>query len=672
MPELKGVITTDGGTVLPGRILHFYKLTAALYSGEQGIQPTFVKVVTDFNGRFNVNLAAGNWEMAINGYSTLQLTMPSSGQQYKLSDVITAIVPTVPTVYLPLAGGTMTGFIILHSNPTAAMHPVTLQYAQANFAPLSHVGSSGTSEHAVATTLVAGFMSTSDKSKLDGIGSGANVTSVFGRTGVVVAATNDYTWAQIDKSTSSLADITTRSAGDLSSGTLLAARMPALTGDVTSSSGTVSTSIAARAVTFAKLQAIATARILGRNTGGSGDVEELAASTVRSMLSIDNVENTALSTWAGSTNITTLGTISTGTWNGSRIGLSYLTTIATARLLGRNTAGTGDIEELSAATAKTLLSLNNVENTALSTWAGSTNITTLGTISTGTWNGSRIAFDYLTTIATARILGRNTGGSGNIEELSAATTKSLLSLNNVENTALSTWAGSTNLTTLGTISAGTWNGSTIGLAYGGTGDDLSSDANYSMYYMNGSFTSVSPNTSTTKKFLRMTGTGAAGQAPDWDTVVASDIASGTIATARLGSGTANSSKFLRGDQAWTEVTEVGTITSGSWHANIIDHQWGGTGADLSDDTTYPVLGIVYKATVSAFGVTNTSNSSVLVTNGSGTPSLSTNIPSGVQYNSLHIVGASASTKTTAGAPYANDGYVSLTINGTTHKFMTTA
>lgn len=40
---------------------------------------------------------------------------------------------------------------------------------------------------------------------------GGAVSSVFGRTGAVVAATNDYTWAQIDKTTSSLADITTRS-----------------------------------------------------------------------------------------------------------------------------------------------------------------------------------------------------------------------------------------------------------------------------------------------------------------------------------------------------------------------------------------------------------------------------------------------------------------------------
>lgn len=47
--------------------------------------------------------------------------------------------------------------------------------------------------------------------------------------------------------------------------------------------------------------------------------------------------------------------------------------------------------------------------------------------------------------------------------------KADLSLNNVENTALSTWAGSVNITTLGTIATGTWNGSVIGSNYGGAG-----------------------------------------------------------------------------------------------------------------------------------------------------------------------------------------------------------
>lgn len=48
-------------------------------------------------------------------------------------------------------------------------------------------------------------------------------------------------------------------------------------------------------------------------------------------------------------------------------------------------------------------------------------------------------------------------------------TKSDVGLGNVENTALSTWSGSTNITTLGTIATGTWNATTISVAKGGTG-----------------------------------------------------------------------------------------------------------------------------------------------------------------------------------------------------------
>lgn len=44
---------------------------------------------------------------------------------------------------------------------------------------------------------------------------------------------------------------------------------------------------------------------------------------------------------------------------------------------------------------KSSLSLNLVENTALSTWAGSTNLTTLGTIGTGAWNATAIPFAKL-------------------------------------------------------------------------------------------------------------------------------------------------------------------------------------------------------------------------------------------------------------------------------------
>lgn len=43
------------------------------------------------------------------------------------------------------------------------------------------------------------------------------------------------------------------------------------------------------------------------------------------------------------------------------------------------------------------------------------------------------------------------------------------------------------------------------------------------------------------------------------THAAADIASGTVPTARLGGGTANSSSFLRGDQVWAAPTAISTV-----------------------------------------------------------------------------------------------------------------
>jgi len=88
-----------------------------------------------------------------------------------------------------------------------------------------------------------------------------------------------------------------------------------------SGTGSFATTIAAGAVSLSKMANMATASFLGRNTAGTGSPEVLSASTARTMLSINNVENTALSTWSGSTNITTLGTVATGTWNATNISI---------------------------------------------------------------------------------------------------------------------------------------------------------------------------------------------------------------------------------------------------------------------------------------------------------------------------------------------------------------
>lgn len=49
----------------------------------------------------------------------------------------------------------------------------------------------------------------------------------------------------------------------------------------------------------------------------------------KSHVGLSNVENTALSTWTGSTYIDKVGTITSGTWNGNSIGASYLPTAST-------------------------------------------------------------------------------------------------------------------------------------------------------------------------------------------------------------------------------------------------------------------------------------------------------------------------------------------------------
>jgi hypothetical protein len=124
------------------------------------------------------------------------------------------------------------------------------------------------------------------------------------------------------------------------------------------------------------------------------------------------------------TNITSVGTIGAGTWQGTAIGDSYISSAATwnakqsALTFGiANTnaikiddadAADNDYAKLTAtgiegrsyAEVKTDLSLDNVENTALSTWVGSTNITTLGTIATGTWQGTAIGDSYISSAAT--------------------------------------------------------------------------------------------------------------------------------------------------------------------------------------------------------------------------------------------------------------------------------
>ena len=115
-------------------------------------------------------------------------------------------------------------------------------------------------------------------------------------------------------------------------------------------------------------------------------MEGRSAAEVKTDLSLDSVENTAISTWAGSGNLTTVGTVVAGTWSADTIAVTKggtgKTSITQNSFLKGGRRGI-PIPKGTYSEVKTDLSLDSVENTALSTWAGSANLTTLGTVTSG-------------------------------------------------------------------------------------------------------------------------------------------------------------------------------------------------------------------------------------------------------------------------------------------------
>lgn len=94
---------------------------------------------------------------------------------------------------------------------------------------------------------------------------------------------------------------------------------------------------------------------------------------------------------------------------------------------------------------------------------------------------------------------------------------------------------------------------TLPVAQGGT--NATSISAYAVVYGNSSgngYTGLGANTTTTKKFLRMTGTGSAGTAPIWDTVTKSDVGLGNVENTKLSTWTGN-----------TSISSIGTLTAGS-------------------------------------------------------------------------------------------------------------
>lgn len=73
-------------------------------------------------------------------------------------------------------------------------------------------------------------------------------------------------------------------------------------------------------------------------SGGSSSVTSVNGKTgsvviTQSDVGLSNVENTTLSTWTGTTNITTLGTVTTGVWSGTAISPNKIATDSSNRFI---------------------------------------------------------------------------------------------------------------------------------------------------------------------------------------------------------------------------------------------------------------------------------------------------------------------------------------------------
>lgn len=338
-------------------------------------------------------------------------------------------------------------------------------------------------------------------------------------------------------------------------------------------------------------------------------------------------------------NITNLGTITTGTWNGSLISLAFGGT--NANLIASN----GGIVWSNASQMQILAGTPTAGQVLVSgasgspSWSTATFPVTVGSAGTiirsnGTnWVASTAVF--ADTYATNNLLYSN--GANNVVGLSTSANGTLITdgagVPSISSTLPS--AVQLNITSLGTITTGVWQGSDITVPFGGTG--------------NTSFTAYSvivAGTTATGNFQNVVGVGTLGQVltsqgggalPQWTTVTGTGTvnpglinqlafyaAAGTVLS---GLATANNGVLITSaggipsisstlpSAVQGNITTVGTITSGIWQGTDIALAKGGTGATL----TASLGGIVY-STASAFAIlAGTATANQMLMSGAAAP-----------------------------------------------------
>ena len=183
---------------------------------------------------------------------------------------------------------------------------------------------------------------------------------------------------------------------------------------------------------------------------GSGDPQLATISGTSNQIDVTNgaasITLSLSSSYVGQTSITTLGTIGTGTWEGTDVGVAHGGTGLSSYAAGDviYASGTTTLAKLAKATDGDVLTLAS----GVPSWA----TPTVGDITAVT--------------AGAGMTGGGTTGDVTLNVI-GTTDKITVSADAV--TIASGYVGQTSITTLGTIATGTWEGTDVAVAHGGTG-----------------------------------------------------------------------------------------------------------------------------------------------------------------------------------------------------------
>jgi hypothetical protein len=280
-----------------------------------------------------------------------------------------------------------------------------------------------------------------------------------------------------------------------------------------------------------------------------------------------------------------------------------------------------------------------------------TNITQVGTITTGVWNATVIGLAYGGTNANITVI---TGAVAFCNATGLALTAVGTAGQLLQSAATGTpvWTSTlnstiqTNITQLGTITSGTWNASIISGTYGGTGVNnstrtitvsagsagrvLASDASGNAAYSTNTYPTTAGTTGT---ILRSNGTNIVNSTSTFsDTYTASSILYSNGANTVVGLATANNGVLITSGTGvpsisstlpttvQTNITQVGTITTGVWNATVLSLVYGGTNVDNSAAATG---GIAYKAATTIAITAAGSAGQLLRSNGASAPTFTT-------------------------------------------------